>query len=86
MSLPRPSSRIRFTHLHARITQEDGAYTLKVRLRNKSTCEIADGVQEAESIELASTMIADVAAQFGILQPAISISLVMENFRDGTRH
>ncbi len=42
-------------------------------------------MQEAASLELASVMIADVAAQFGILQPAISINIVMENFRDGTQ-
>ena len=87
MSLPRPSDSRRFTHLHACITQEDGAYTLGIQLRNHQTPnEVASGMQEAASLELASAMIADVAAQFGILQPEISINIVMENFRDGTRH
>ena len=87
MTLPRPSNSPRFTHLHACITQEDGAYTLGIQLRNHQTPnDVASGMQEAASLELASAMIADVAAQFGILQPEISINIVMENFRDGTRH
>ena len=87
MSLPRPSDRRRFTHLQACITQEDGAYTLGIQLRNHlAPKDFATGMQAAASLELASAMIADVAAQFGILQPEISINIVVENFRDGTRH
>jgi hypothetical protein len=87
MSLPRPSTGQCFTRLEARITQEDGGYTLGIQLCNHLTpCDIAAGLQEAASIEMASAMIADVAAQFGIVQPNISISFLMENYKDGTRH
>ena len=87
MSLPRPSASHRFTHLDARITQEDGAFTLGIQLSNHLTPgDCAGGLQEAASIEMASEMIAGVAEQFGILQSAISISIFMENFKDGTRH
>lgn len=87
MSLPRPSDSHRFTRLDARITQENGAFTLGIQLRNHLTPgDFAGGLQGAASIEKASEMIAGVAAQFGILQPAISISIFMENFKVGTRH
>ena len=87
MSLPRPSDGHHFTRLDARITEEDGAFLLGIQLRNHMMPnDFAAGLQEAASIEQASEMIAGVAAQFGILQPAISISLFMTNFRDGIRH
>ncbi len=87
MSLPRPSTGRCFTHLDARITQENGVFMLGIQLRNRLVPEdFAGGLQEAVSIEMASEMIAGVAQQFGILQPAISISIFMENFKDGTRH
>ena len=44
------------------------------------------GVETAATIEVASGMIGELAAQFSIAQEFISISIVMNNFRAGTLH
>ncbi len=76
-----------FTRLYANIQQEDGAYTISVRLQNEDKkSEVAWGQETASSIEAASAMIGDLAAQFSIPKKCISIAIKMENFRDGTLH
>ena len=75
-----------YTRLQARITQEDGGFTVNIRMLNDGDPDNAWGQEIAESIEMASSMIAEVAAQFSIPQDGISICLVMRNFKDGTRH
>ena len=77
----------KFTLLDARITEEEGNFTISVRMRNHlSEDDRAWGVEKANSIETASKMIRDLAAQFSIPQKGISIKIVMNNFRDGTVH
>jgi hypothetical protein len=44
------------------------------------------GEEIAPSIEIASSMIGGLAAQFSIPQKCISIDIGMSNFRDGTMH
>jgi hypothetical protein len=44
------------------------------------------GEEIAPSIEIASSMIGGLAAQFSIPQKCISIDIGMSNFRDGTKH
>ena len=76
-----------FTRLYARITQENGGFTVSVQMFNHlEQDDKAWGREPAASIEIASGMIGQLAAQFSIPQNAISIKIVMENFKDGTRH
>ena len=83
----RRAGKIVFTRLYARIREEDGAFTVSVRLQNhlKQT-EAAWGQEIAASIEIASSMIGAIAQQFSIPQKCISIDIGMDNYRDGTRH
>ena len=76
-----------FTRLQARILHENGAFTVRLQLYNHlKTGEFAGGEETADTIETASSMIAGLAKQFDIPQPGISINIIMENYRDGTRH
>jgi hypothetical protein len=77
----------KFTLLDARITEEEGDFTVSVRMRNHlSDDDRAWGVEKADSIEIASNMIRDLATQFSIPKTGISIKIVMNNFREGTVH
>ena len=76
-----------FTHLNARITQEEGAFTVSIRMY----CTTLDddrawGEEIAPSIEIAGEMISGVAERYAIPQRCITIHLVMTKVSDGTRH
>ena len=87
MDIAQSSSSHSFTRLHARITQENGGFTVSIRMLNHlKHDDRAWGQETAASVEMASTMIGQLAAQFSIPQNAISIKFVMENFKDGTQH
>jgi hypothetical protein len=76
-----------FTHLHARITQEEDGFRLSIRMHNYlKDKDKAWGVETASSIEMASTMIGRLAERFSIAQNCISINIVMDNFKEGTLH
>ena len=76
-----------FTRLYARITEEDGTFTVSVRLLNHlKQDESACGQKIAGSIDMASAMVDSIAREFCISQNCISISIVMANFKDGTFH
>jgi hypothetical protein len=76
-----------FTRLHAYIVQEDGAFTVSIRLHNHlNESESACGEEIAATFELASSMVDALATRFEIEQTCISISIVMQQFRDGTFH
>jgi hypothetical protein len=76
-----------FTWLEARIREEDGAFTVTVRLQNhRKESEVAWGQEIAPTIEMASSMIGALAEEFSIPQKRLSIHIDMENFRDGTLH
>ena len=82
-----PPGVMTFTRLYAKISQEDGGFTVSVRLQNHlEKRETAWGEELAPSIEVASSMIDAVAAQFSIPQEHISIAIRMETYRDGTQH
>jgi hypothetical protein len=87
-----PNSEIghpRFTHLFARITEEDGGYVIQVRLHNDmvaSSDEAAWGEEIADSIETASEMIAVLATRFSIPQDRITLEIRMEDVAGNTRH
>ena len=76
-----------FTRLHAQIVQEDGAFTVNVRMLNhENTNNKAWGQEIAVSIDMASAMIESIAKHYSISQNRISIKIVMNNFKDGTLH
>jgi hypothetical protein len=76
-----------FTRLYAKIREEDGAFTVSVRLLDhRDQSQGAWGQEIASSIEIASSMIGCLAEQFSIPQKCIAIDIGMANFRDGTLH
>ncbi len=76
-----------FTRLHAKIREEDGAFTVNVRLHNHLKLEeMAWGQEIAASFEMASLMIGSLAREFSITQESISIEIRMEDYRTGTQH
>ena len=76
-----------FTRLYAHIVEEDGAFTVRVRLLNHLNREDnAWGEEIAGTFEMASEMIECLATQFAIVQNCISIKIVMRRFKDGTIH
>jgi len=83
------SRKKRFTHLFARITEEDDGYVVQVRLHNDATPPPEDtawGEEVADSIETASEMIAALADKFSIPQGRITLELRMDNAAENTRH
>jgi hypothetical protein len=77
----------RYTHLFVRISEEDGGYTVQIRLYDQAGPENAAwGEEIADSLEMASNLVAAVAAEFSIPQAHIKIELRMDNLADGTHH
>jgi hypothetical protein len=84
--VPTPSEPV-FTHLNARITQEEGAFTVSIRMYCSSwEQDRAWGEEVAPSIEIAGEMISGLAERYAIPQERITIHLVMTKITDGTRH
>ena len=82
-----PADPRKFTQLEATILEEDGAFTVTVRLHNhRKKSEVAWGQEIAPTIEMASSMIGALAEQFPIPQKHIAIHIDMKHFRDGTFH
>jgi hypothetical protein len=78
-----------FTHLFARINEEDDGYVVQVRLHNDAAPSpegTAWGEEVADSIESASEMIAGLAANFSIPQDRITLEIRMDNVAQNTRH
>lgn len=76
-----------FSNLSVRITEEDSGYTVQVRLYSHAAPENnAWGEELAESLEAASMMVEDLAAEFSILAAQIKIDILMQDPRAGTRH
>jgi hypothetical protein len=62
-------------------------FTVSVRLLNHLKQDERAWRQEiAASIDMASLMIDSIAKQFCISQKCISVSIVMDRFKDGTFH
>jgi hypothetical protein len=79
--------RERFTHLFARITEEDDTYVVRVRLRNDAAPEnTACGEEIADSIETAAEMISILAKRFSIPQERITLEIRMDEIAVNTRH
>jgi hypothetical protein len=87
MNLFRNPPNFTFTRMHAHLTEDDGAFTVNIRMINHlKPEERAWGQEMAATIEMASSMIESVAKEFSIEQNCISIKIVMSNFKDGTLH
>jgi hypothetical protein len=77
----------RFTHLAACVSEEEGSFTVQVRLYHEAKPENrAWGEEVADSFETVSAMLGDLATAYSIPQTHVKISLLMENAREGTRH
>jgi hypothetical protein len=77
----------RYTHLFACISEEDGGYTVQVRLYNCATPDNAAwGEETATSFETASMLVAALAAEFSIATERVEIEIRMQKSTDGTRH
>jgi len=86
MSISLPDSPS-FTRLDARILQEENVFTVTVRLfDHRRQGEGAWGEEIAASIDSASRMIDAIAQKYSISQEHISVSIVMDSFKDGTFH
>ena len=87
MKLPKNSHGLNFTRLHARIVEEDGAFTVRVRMLNHLNLhQSCWGEEIAQTFDIASSMIGSLASQFSIPQGGISIKIMMRRFKDGTLH
>lgn len=87
MNLSKSAAGINFTRLHAHIVEEEGAFTVRVRMLNHlKPEESAWGEEIAETFDMASVLIGSLASQFSIPQQCISIKIVMGRFKDGTLH
>jgi hypothetical protein len=79
--------RTSYTDLFARISEEEGSFTLQFRLYNMAKAEnAACGEEVTDCFEKACTLIATLADEFSIPEENIDIELRMNNSRDGTRH
>ena len=79
----------RFTHLFARITEEDHSYVVQVRLHNGSATEpenTAWGEEIAPSMETAAEMVTALAKRFSIPQDRIRLEIRMDNIAASTHH
>ena len=87
MKLLRNLPNITFTRLHAHIVEEEGAFTVRVRMLNHvDPDQSAWGEEVAPTFDMASSMIGSLADEFSIPEQCISIKLVMRRFKDGTLH
>jgi hypothetical protein len=82
-------SRPQFTHLFARITEEDDSYVVQVKLHNGSMTgpeNTAWGEEIAPSIESAAEMITALAERFSIPQDRIRLEIRTDDIATNTRH
>jgi hypothetical protein len=76
-----------YTHLFACVTEEDGSFSVQVRLSNTvKGGNTAWGEEVTDCFETASMLIAALAAEFSIPTERIRIEIRMHNSTDGTRH
>jgi hypothetical protein len=77
----------RYTHLSACVSQEDGGFTVQVRLYDEAKPEKGVwGEEVAASIEAASAMLGELAGAYSIPQARIKIRVRMGNAKEGTLH
>jgi hypothetical protein len=84
-----PVAKRRFSHLFARICEEEDSYVVQVRLHNGGTPRSNDAVwgeSITDSIETASEMIAGLASDFSISPDRITLEFRMDNVTENTWH
>jgi hypothetical protein len=87
INLSMRDSKCNFTRMYAHIVEENGAFTVRVRMLNHlRSGENAWGEEIAPTLELASTMIETLACEFSIPQNCISLKILMARLKDGTMH
>jgi hypothetical protein len=76
-----------YTDLFACITEEDGSFTVQIRLSHKGKAgNTAWGEEVTDCFDAASMLIAALAAEFSIPRERIEIEIRMDNTRESTRH
>ncbi len=87
MRAPRRPKPSRYTHLSACVSEEDGGFTVQVRLYHEAKPEKGVwGEEIAASFEAASAMLGELAGAYSIPQARINIRVRMGNPRESTRH
>jgi hypothetical protein len=77
----------RYTRLYAHIIEEDGAFTVRIRMLNHlANNESCWGEEIAATFDMASLMVGSLASQFLIPEDCVSIKIVMRRYKDGTIH
>lgn len=77
----------RYTHLFARISEEEDGYTILVRLHHEvKPRNAAWGEEIADSLETASMLVAALAAEFSIPESRIEIEVQMNDVKSGVLH
>jgi hypothetical protein len=81
------SKQSHYTNLFACITEEEGSFSVQVRLYSKaSPADAAWGEEVADSLQAASMLVNALAAEFSIAQERIELELRMLDPKAGTRH
>ena len=81
------SGESRYTRLFACISEEEGGYTVQVRLSSERNPEdSAWGEEIVDSFETASGLVAALAGEFSIAQACIKLEIRMHDHKQGTRH
>ncbi|HEY7243913.1 MAG TPA: hypothetical protein VH678_08525 [Xanthobacteraceae bacterium] len=76
-----------YSHLFARISEEDDGYAIEVRLHDEAKPQSAAwGEETADSLEAASLMVARLASEFSIPQERIKIEIRTNDMTNGTQH
>jgi hypothetical protein len=76
-----------FTRMDAHVVEEDGTFTVRVRILNHLLpSESVWGEEIAATFDMANEMIGSLAAEFSIPQSGISLKIVMRRYKDGTIH
>jgi hypothetical protein len=83
----RRSASSRYSHLFACISEEDGGYTVQIRLYNAAKpSKAAWGEEIVDSMETASMLVAALATEFSIPQGRIKIEKRMQDLTASTHH
>lgn len=82
-----PSGSSHYTNLVASIIEEDGGFTVQVRLTSHlRPQQVAWGEEIADTFETASAWIAVLAEQYSIPQAGIRIEIRMQEIAESTQH
>ncbi len=76
-----------YSHLFARISEEDDGFAVEVRLHDEAKPQSAAwGEEIADTLETASLMVAKLASEFSIPQEHIKLEIRTNDMTNATRH